>query len=321
MTMGRRATNVRCGLLFWLLLAQAGCSWIGLRNGIDHGTPNPEQTARNQEYSEHAQEAIDRGDYEQARLELLRLAKEAPASAEAQQRLGTVLQHEGRLEEAETCFRAALLRDPDYVEALIGLGQVEALQGEVVLALKHIEAGIEIDPHRPRAHFSLGRLLESQGKTDDALAEYFRALELEPNNAEVSLNIAAIQLARSQPDQALSRLDQVVELAPENGEARDLRGHAHFTLRHFTQAIDDFRAAVTWLPNRADIYYRLALALEAGHKPADALRAAEQALHLAPEFTDARTLSHRLALAVEPVGRSRLRSPSSDGEAPAEPAR
>ncbi len=321
MTMGRRAPNAGWGLLFWLLSAQAGCSWIGLRYGFDHGAPNPEQTARNQEFSEHAQEAIDRGDYERARLELLRLATETPTSAEAQQRLGMVLQHEGRLAEAEACFRAALQRDPDYVEALIGLGQVEAQRGEVALALKHIEAGIEIDPHRPKAHFSLGLLLESQGKTDEALAEYFRALELEPNNADVSLNIAAIQLARSQPDQALSRLDQVVELAPENGEARDLRGRAHFTLRHFTQAIDDFRAAAIRLPNRADIHFRLALALEAGHKPADALGAAEQALHLAPEFAEARALSQRLALASVPTDSSRRRSKLSEGEPPAEPAR
>ncbi len=112
----------------------------------------------------------------------------------------------------------------------------------------------------------------------------------------------------------------MVELAPEDGEARDLRGRAHFTLRHFTQAIDDFRAAATRFPNRADIYYRLALALEADHKPADAFRAAEQALHLAPEFTDARALSQRLALAVETTGRSRLRPKLSEGEAPAEPA-
>jgi tetratricopeptide (TPR) repeat protein len=321
MTMGRRAPNASLGLLLWLLSAQAGCSWIGLRNGFDRGAPNAEQTARNQEFSEHAQAAIDRGDYEQARLELLRLATEAPSSAEAQQRLGSVMQLENRLPEAEACFRAALQRDPDYVEALIGLGQVEAQQGEVALALKHIEAGIEIDPHRPRAHFSLAQLLESQGKTDEALAEYFRALELEPNNAEVSLSIAAIQLARNQPDQALSRLDQVVELAPENGEARDLRGRAHFTLRHFTQAIDDFRAAVTRFPQRADIYYRLALALEAGHKPADALHAAEQALHLAPDFADVRVLSQRLALAVVAPGRSGPRSKLNKGETPAEPAR
>jgi tetratricopeptide (TPR) repeat protein len=308
-------------LLLWLLTAQAGCSWIGVRPGFDHGTPDPEQVTRNQEFSEHAQESIDRGDYEQARIELLQLANEVPSSAEAKQRLGMVLQLEGKLAEAEACYRAALQRDPDYVEALIGLGQVEAQQGQIAPALKHIEAAIEIDPQRPPGHFSLGRLLETQGRTDEALAEYFRALELDPTNAQVSVNIAAIQLSRNQPDQALSRLDQAVELAPMNGEARNLRGHAHLTLRHFGQAVDDFREAVNRLPDRADIHYHLALALEGDRKPADALRAAEQALHIAPSFADARILSQRLALAVVPTGKPRTRSPSSNPEAPPEPAR
>jgi tetratricopeptide (TPR) repeat protein len=301
--MWRRASFAGWSVFLCLLSALAGCSWIGLRNGTDHNALTREQAARNQEFSEHAQEAINRGDYEQARQELLHLATLAPSSAETQQRLGMVLQHEDRLPEAETCFRAALQRDPDYVEALVGLGQVEAVRGDVAPALKHFETAIEIDPHLTKAHYSLGHLLQSLGKTDEALAEYFRALEAEPNNIEVSLNVAAIQLAQSQPDQALSRIDRVIELAHDNGDARELRGRTHLKLRHFSQAVDDFRAAAALLPTRADIYYRLALALEGDHKPADALRAVEQAIRLAPDFTEARTLSQRLALAALPAGK------------------
>ncbi len=156
---------------------------------------------------------------------------------------------------------------------------------------------IEIDPHLAKAHSSLGALLQSIGNTDEALAEYFRAIEIEPNNVEVSLNIAAIQLAQSQPDQALSRLDHVIELTPENGEAHQLRGRTHLTLRHFPQAVEDFQLALKRLQNRPDVCYQLALALEATHKTAEALEAAEQAVRLAPDFADARTLSQRLALA------------------------
>ena len=319
--MRRRAFNARCLALLCLLAAQAGCSWIGLRRGLDNGEASPEQAARNRQISEHAQEAIDRGDYEQARHELLQLTTQTPASAEAQQRLGMVLQLENRLPEAEACFRAALQRDPDYVEALIGLGQVEALRGDERSALKHLETAIEIDPHRPRAHSCLGHLLESQGKTDEALAEYFRTTELEPNSAEVGLAIANIQLGRRQPDQALSRLDQVVELSPENGEARELRGRANLTLRHFAQASEDFVAAAKKFPNRADIYYNLALALEADQKPSEALRAIEQTLRLAPDFADARGLSHRLALAIKPGDKVRPGSRVRAHEAPADPAK
>ncbi len=96
--MRRRAFNAR-----WLAAALPACGsgrmqldrsapWSRPRGGQARSRPRGTR-----QISEHAQEAIDRGDYEQARLELLQLATEAPASAEAQQRLGMVLQLEGRL--------------------------------------------------------------------------------------------------------------------------------------------------------------------------------------------------------------------------------
>ena len=77
-----------------------------------------------------------------------------PGLAEAQQRLGSVYQLEGRMAEAKACFLTALKRDPDYVDALIGLGQVETQEGDTESALKRFETAIEIDPHRyPRSLF------------------------------------------------------------------------------------------------------------------------------------------------------------------------
>ncbi len=113
------------------------------------------------------------------------------------------------------------------------------------------------------------------GRTDEALAAYFRTLEFNPLHPEVSRRIGAIQLARNQPDQALVRLDQAVDLSPEDGEVHLLRGRAHLMLRHAPQAIVDFRVAASHLPSRADVHYQLALALDAAHLPAEALKAAE----------------------------------------------
>jgi tetratricopeptide (TPR) repeat protein len=316
--MQRRAPTAGCGFVVWLLMAHAGCSPFGLRR--DNGsTPTPQEAARAQAISERAQQAMDRRDYEQARVDLLDLVAQMPQSPEARQRLGTLLQLEGRLPEAEACFQAALKYDPDYVDALIGLGQVEALRGDSLAAVKHFETAIEINPHRSKAHYSLGHLLEAIGQSDEALAEYFLAIEFEPNNPEVNLRIAAIQLARNQPDQALSRLDQVVELVPENPDARALRGRTHLTLRHFREAVDDLRLA-TARSSDPEAFYQLALALEADHKPADALHAAEEALRLAPDFAGARDLTQRLALAPQPSARPRMRG-ASESAPPAEPAR
>ena len=284
---------VRC-LSLSLLAASAGCSWPGTRRGNSHDPPTAEQAARTQQISERAQAAIDRGDLEQARMELLQLAAQIPGSAEAHQRLGKVLQLQGRLNEAETCFRRALQLDPDYVGALIGLGTIEAAKGDPQSALKRFQLAVEIEPHDAEAHFACARQLEAMGRTDEALAAYFRTLEFNPLHPEVSQRIGAIQLARTSRTRHWRGSTRPWTWPQENGEVRLLRGRAHLMLRHPPQAIADFRMAARNLPNRADVYYFLALALVAAHQPADALKAAEQALRLAPDYADARDLSKRL---------------------------
>ena len=78
----------------------------------------------------------------------------------------------------------------------------------------------------------------------------------------------------------------------KNGRA--LRGLAHWRLNHLNEAIVDLRDAAKRLPNRPDVYYNLALVLEADHKRADARSAADHALHLAPTDSAVRELSERL---------------------------
>jgi tetratricopeptide (TPR) repeat protein len=293
--MRRRAVMAAWVLTIGLALAEsAGCNWLNLRDREESRPIPPEQLERIQQISERAQSAIDRGDYVNARADLVQLVNEEPDSPEALQRLGSVLMLEGRLPEAESSFHAALARDRDYVEAILGLGEVETLRGDTASALKRFETAILIDPRRPRAHYLLGRAREAVGQTDEALASYFRALEFDPNDVHSIVRIAAIQLARSQPDQALSRLDQAIELVSADGEARALRGLAHWKLHHIPEAIADLRAAAQRLPNRPDIYYNLALVLEADHKQTDARTAAEQALRLAPTDSAVRQLSERL---------------------------
>jgi tetratricopeptide (TPR) repeat protein len=292
--MWRRALIAAWIGLFLLLSACAGCSWHTTRRGISPEPPTQEQAGRAQQISERAQQALDHGDLEQAKMELLQLTTQTPRSAEAHLRLGKVLELQGRVNEAEACFRRALELDADYVGALIGLGHVDAARGDLQLALKRYNAAIEIEPHEAEAHFALAQALEAMGRTDDALASYFRTLEFNPLHPQVSHRIGAIQLSRNQPDQALARLDQAADLAPDNGEIRVLRGKAHLILHHLPQAIADFRVAASQLPNRADLYCQLALALDAANRKSDALQAAEEALRLAPDSAAARGLTERL---------------------------
>jgi len=324
--MRRRGLFAEWGLLLWLLSAQAGCTWLGVRLRPDRPTPTLEEAAQAQQVIEQAQTAIDHGDMPSALAALQAQVARTPVSAVAQQRLGTVYLLEGRLGDAKACFSRALKLDPDYVDALIGLGRVETQEGDAEAARRRFETAIEIDPHRSQAHFALGSVLQIMGRTDGALAEFFRTLEGEPNHLEASRCIAAIQLTRNQPEQALSRLNQVLELAADDAEARFLRGRAQLAIGHTAQAVADLNGAIRRSPGRADIHYHLALALEADHKPALALKAAQEALRIAPEFTLAQSLCNRLALAMAPIGSRRSATAKSAAasagrDAPADPPR
>jgi tetratricopeptide (TPR) repeat protein len=299
---------------------------MGLRLRSERPIPTVEEAAQAQQIIEHAQTAIDSGDISTAEAALSAQVARTPASAVAQQRLGTVYLLERRLADAKACFSRALKLDPDYVDALIGLGRVETEEGDAEAARKRFETAIEIDPNRSQAHFALGSVLQIMGRTDAALAEFFRTLEGEPNHADASRCIAAIQLTKNQPEQALSRLNQVLEMTADDGEARFLRGRAQLAIGNTALAVADLNGAIQRIPGRADIYYHLALALEADHKPADALRAAKNALRLAPDFALAQGLSNRLALAMAPIGTPRAAPRTSargnsEKEGPADPLR
>ncbi len=191
-----------------LLPAMSGCGWTNARRPNSKNAPSPEQAAQAQAVSERAQEAVDRGDLEQAKAELSRLVTLAPRSPEGHQRLGQVLERQNQLAEAEACYSRALELDQDYVSALIGMGRLELLRGNPQSALKRFETAIEIEPHEATAHLALGAVLESLGRTEEAQAAYFRSLENDPLQAEASRRIAALQIARAQGARRVDAVDR-----------------------------------------------------------------------------------------------------------------
>jgi tetratricopeptide (TPR) repeat protein len=268
-----------------------GCA--GLPRRADR-PPTPERAAAMQATSQAAQDAFDHNDWPRAQAQLELLAAEAPRSAEVHNRLGRVLLAEGRTTEAAAAFRIALAIDTEYVDALIGLGQTALATGNFQDALRYVDQAIELEPTRPEANLARGRALEAVGRPGDAQAAYFRALEADSTLAPASLRISALQLDQGRFDQVLARLDGVVELTPEDPEARFLRGRAHLALRETALALEDLTFASKRLPNRPEVFYSLALALDASQKSGDALKAAERASTLAPGWAEARELSAKL---------------------------
>ena len=280
----------------WCCVASLGVipGCVAARHRREQAAESPAVVSVRQELSQAATAAMDRGDYPLARADLEQLAAQVPRSAELHYRLGKVLQLQGDLGAAAESYRKALVIEPEYVGALIGLGSVDARLNRFSEALTRFDTAIEVDPHQPEAHFARGQALEALGRPDDALAAYFRSLELNPGSAPAQSRVATLQLDRGQPDQALVRLDRANELAPDDAEIRFRRGLAHLALNHPRLAVRDLNFASEKLGDRADVFVWLAKALEGDRQPALARVAAERALRLEPNSAVARDLTERL---------------------------
>ena len=287
--MRRRAAIAGCCVALGLM---PGCAGVRLRR---EGTVEPSaQSMGREDLSQMATLAMDKGNYAQAQADLERLVAQAPRSAELHFRLGKVMQFQREWPGAEAAFRRALGLDPNYVGALVGLGQIDARLGRPGDALKRFEKAIEVDPHQAQAHVARGQTLETLGRPADALAAYFRSLELDPTLTQAIVRIAALQLESGQPDQALVRLDQAHELEPEDPEVRYRRGMTLLALKRPRPAVADLTFAAEHGPARADVLFGLAQALEADRNPELARQALERAIRLQPDAPIARELSERL---------------------------
>src|SRR4051794_2396312 len=101
----------------------------------------------------------------------------------------TQLHRQGRLADAERCYRAALARDPKSFDALYLLGML-TMQQRPDEAATLVSAAVRINPRSCDALMLLGSIKLSQRRFDEALGCFDRAVVLQPNNADVRYNRA-----------------------------------------------------------------------------------------------------------------------------------
>jgi tetratricopeptide (TPR) repeat protein len=87
---------------------------------------------------------------------------------------------DGQYERAVEEFNTALNKNPDHIQAHLGLAVTYMQLGRYEEAIKYFNRAIEIDPTLAVAYADRGILYDRMGKYSLALRDYKRALELEP---------------------------------------------------------------------------------------------------------------------------------------------
>jgi hypothetical protein len=125
--------------------------------------------------------------------------------------LGDVYFQRGKFAEAGKCYRAALERDPNDIDARAHLGQCLLRLKRPAEARPLLEGVMREKPEHDYGHtmMALAETLTALGETDNAL-RYWQHITQNHSYPRAKVQLAELYAARSQPDLARAELKDVV---------------------------------------------------------------------------------------------------------------
>jgi hypothetical protein len=139
--------------------------------------------------------------------------------------LGDVYFRKGKLAEAETCYRAALERDPADIDSRAHLGQCLVRLNRPAEARPLLESVMNEKPDHDYGHtmMALAETLTALGETDNAL-QYWQHITQNHSYPRAKVQLAELYIAKNQPELARAELKDVVsddQHAPSFQRKRD----------------------------------------------------------------------------------------------------
>lgn len=198
-------------------------------------------------------------------------------TADAWRILGVIAGREGKLPEAERCFREAVARNPADTKALSNLAHALRAQGKLAeaanafrsvlslednaqlrfvladvltdlgeLAAAEVEFrnGLAAKPEDIPARYSLGWVCQQQGRLKEARDCYEQVLARDPQHAHAMNNLGLLLLADEEYDEARGLFERVITLQPDFAPAWRNLGKALIALGHLNNAVTTLKRSM-----------------------------------------------------------------------------
>jgi len=196
------------------------------------------------------------------------------------------LQRQGRLEEAESGYRAVLADEPGNTDAMFMLGVARRLRGDAVEAEQLFERVAQAHPKEGDVQLHLASVRYVNGKIEEARLGYARALELNPNL--IGAHVGLGQLALNDGNDALAENHFRIALrAGEDGHALAGLGNVMAVRGDWDAALRYLTRAVELVPDYALAQFLLGQAFARKGLTTFARQALEKTLQLAPDLHEA----------------------------------
>ena len=216
--------------------------------------------------------------------------------AEAQLRLGQVLERMGALEEATDRYLAARAIEPGSAVVHRALGNVQVARGDVESAIASYRRAIELSPEDANAQNDLGIAYQRLGKVDAAIASFRAALAIDSNYANAHANLGVVLHLCGNDDEAVEHFRRALALEPKHPEARHNIGSVLLKQGDLDEAITYFLEVLRVAPAYADAFLNLGMAYRALGRFDDAETSLRRAIDLARGTPTARSARSNLLL-------------------------
>jgi tetratricopeptide (TPR) repeat protein len=140
--------------------------------------------------------------------------------------LGTLLQQDRRIEEAEHALRKAIQQNPQYVEAHNNLAQLLFAEKSEVEALRILGDALKFAPDNVQTLLLTAKIQLKRNNLPAAEQATRFALKVEEDNAEALTVLGQVLHETDRYDEALEVLDRALQKAPDNPEALNFYGVA-----------------------------------------------------------------------------------------------
>ena len=196
---------------------------------------------------------------------------------------GNAFLKDGRLTDAELCYRQAIVINPEDPEALINLGFVLSEQRLYAEAEQHLRLATTVAPQNHDAFYLLGTASEMQGKLEVAIDSFKKAIELKPDFDFCRRDLCRVLFQTERFDAAKTLVSEGIALNPQFADFHYYLGNLLSHEKALDKAINSYHHALAIQPDYAEVHNNLGKAFcEQGNLEA-AIQSYQKASSITPD--------------------------------------
>ena len=231
---------------------------------------------------------ITKGDKARAERELQTAIQQKPYSVSAHFALGSLLEDEKRLVEAEGQFRSTLKIDPSFALGAIKLNGILIAEGKLQAAIASLEDATKqtLPPDQAESLLSaLGIDYAENGEMEKASKTLEDLVAAQPDSGHAHFSLGLLYARKGQPgDEQAAATEFLKALRLDHGidQARIALGQARMSLHQYSDAVADLLDYTARQPKDAQGFYALGMAYRGLEKSDAAIAALQHAVELDP---------------------------------------